>query len=683
MGEKEWHEEPGDLTTILNFYFQSQSPDAQPLYEAKLLIVGEGGAGKTSLAQKLLDNAYELKPTEKSTEGIAVLRWEFSQENGQPFRARIWDFGGQEIYHQTHQFFLSKRSLYVLVADTRKEDTDFYYWLKTIELLGDDSPVIIVKNEKDDRQREINDRQLRGEFTHLEKILAVNLATNRGLPELQQYLSRRLSQLDHVATPIPPYYLRIRAIIENCTRTRNILDRQEYFGFCRQNGITDQTEMLAISDYLHDLGICLHFQKDPLLKHYLILKPEWGTAAAYKILDNKAIRHAWGHFSKADLAELWTDEYEEFQDELLQLMKNFKLCYEIPRSPDEYIAPQLLSEKEPCYKWDDSQNLHLHYKYDFMPKGILSRLIVELHEYIQYQPSPSCPDEREDGQPEEALVWKTGVILTNGSATAEVLERYHQKTIEIRVNGSRQRDWLLPIAHELDKIHAGYDRLQVQKMIPCNCDRCRFSSDPEFYDLKTLQRYENDRRPDIDCRKSYDRVNVRRLIDDVVDELRYPDPKHRNDRYYGLGLENDRFSEPTLPPPSHNAQGVTVIVQQNQEQKTMSNQFNIEGNYNHRGDNVGRDKINTQINNASPNLVEAAQQIKALLEELSEEYNPNTTKGQNLITQEAIQRLKNDRTLQQRFLNALKEGGTTAIEELIDHPVVKPLVAAFKGFTDA
>ena len=34
----------------------------------------------------------------------------------------MWDFGGQEIYHATHQFFLTRRSLYVLVDDTRKDD---------------------------------------------------------------------------------------------------------------------------------------------------------------------------------------------------------------------------------------------------------------------------------------------------------------------------------------------------------------------------------------------------------------------------------------------------------------------------------------------------------------------------------------------------------------------------------
>jgi hypothetical protein len=26
------------------------------------------------------------------------------------FRVNIWDFGGQQIYHATHQFFLTKRS---------------------------------------------------------------------------------------------------------------------------------------------------------------------------------------------------------------------------------------------------------------------------------------------------------------------------------------------------------------------------------------------------------------------------------------------------------------------------------------------------------------------------------------------------------------------------------------------
>jgi GTPase SAR1 family protein len=96
------------------------------LYEAKLVILGEPGAGKTSLAKKLVDAHYALSPTEKSTEGIEIVCWKFPFREGKDFVVNIWDFGGQEIYHATHQFFLTGRSLYILVADARREDTDFF-----------------------------------------------------------------------------------------------------------------------------------------------------------------------------------------------------------------------------------------------------------------------------------------------------------------------------------------------------------------------------------------------------------------------------------------------------------------------------------------------------------------------------------------------------------------------------
>ncbi len=120
---------------ILDYYFRIQDPkESTQIYEAKILIVGEGGSGKTSLANKLIDADYELKPEAEdiSTQGIDILQWEFTGRNQQAYKVNIWDFGGQEIYHQTHQFFLTERSLYLLVADSRKEDTDHYFWLQLI-----------------------------------------------------------------------------------------------------------------------------------------------------------------------------------------------------------------------------------------------------------------------------------------------------------------------------------------------------------------------------------------------------------------------------------------------------------------------------------------------------------------------------------------------------------------------
>jgi len=98
------------------------------------------------------------------------------------------------------------------------------------------------------------------------------------------------------------------------------------------------------------------------------------------------------------------------------------------------------------------------------------------------------------------------------------------------------------------------------------------------------------------------------------------------------------------------------------------------------GDKVMRDKI-THYN--SQNLAQAAQEIKALLNQLDKDYDSSTTTGQAMISAKAIESIEKNPTLKARVVNALKEGGTTALEELVDHPAVKPVVALLKGFMDA
>jgi len=54
-----------------------------------------------------------------------------------------------------------------------------------------------------------------------------------------------------------------------------------------------------------------------------------------------------------------------------------------------------------------------------------------------------------------------------------------------------------------------------------------------------------------------------------------------------------------------------------------------------------------------------------------------------MISAQAIATIEKNPNLKARIINALKEGGTTALEEAIDHPAVKPVVALLKGFMDA
>ncbi|MEH2410557.1 COR domain-containing protein [Nostoc sp.] len=487
------------IAAIRDYFRQLKMEGPDYLCEAKLLIVGEGGAGKTTLAKKIKDQNYQLRE-EDSTKGIEVIQWSLPMENGGEFRVNIWDFGGQEIYHATHQFFLTKRSLYVLVADTRKEDTDFYYWLNVVELLSDNSPLLIIKNEKQNRHREINELQLRGQFTNLKETLATNLADNRGLEQVLEQIKHYVKNLPHIGSPLPKTWVRVREALES--DVRNYIGLDEYLNICQQNRFTQRNDKLQLSSYLHDLGVCLHFQEDPLLNKTVILKPKWGTDAVYKVLDNEKVIRNLGSFTRSDLANIWCeDEYATMHDELLRLMINFKLCYEIPRSQGKYIAPQLLSANQPSYNWDETNNLILRYTYEFMPKGIITQFIVAMHELMN----------------EQQCVWKSGVVLSKDHTKAEVIEYYGKREIKIRVLGRHKRDLMTIVTHELDKIHDSYKRLKYNKLIPCNCHTCKDSQEPHFYPFEILRQFVADKQEGIQCQKSYQMVDVLRLIDDVMD----------------------------------------------------------------------------------------------------------------------------------------------------------------------
>jgi internalin A len=520
---------------VRDYYRQRLEEKTDYIYEAKLLIIGESGAGKTSLANKLIAPNYTLKiegskDPEKSTEGIDILRFNFNHSSGNPFRINIWDFGGQEIYHATHQLFLTKRSLYLLVADTRQENTDFNYWLEVVELLTDASPTLIIKNEKQDRPCEVNENQLRGRFPNLEKILPTNLANNRGLTAIISAVQHHISQLPHIGQPLPKTWVNVRKALE--TDSRNHITQTEFLTLCDTYGFKRHEDKLQLSGYLHDLGVCLHFQEDDLLQRYVILKPEWGTTAVYKVLDTPKVRAAFGHFTGEDLKTIWADDqYAAMRPELLQLMRNFKLCYEIPHKPKTYIAPQLLSPNQPKYVWDDTDNLILRYEYDFMPKGMLTRFIVEMHRLIDHN-----------------LVWKEGIILTQENARAEVIEAYYKKEIRIRISGQLKKSLLEAIRHEFSKIHDSYEKLRYQELIPCNCPTCKGSQSPHTYALRQLQERLTNRKYDVECSKPpYAEISVRSLMDDSIGPDAYArSPAKGDDRlnidiHIGDRVEGDKM----------------------------------------------------------------------------------------------------------------------------------------------
>ena len=495
---------------IINFFEEKAIQGTDQLYEAKMLIIGEGGSGKTSLLRRLYQPQMPLPDENETTKGIAIHRHEFKRDNENYFRLNVWDFGGQEIYHATHQFFLTKRSLYVLLDDTRKDDktvhdAGFKYWLEVAELLGDHSPILIFQNEKGGRSKTIDDTGIMTKFSNVKGIYRGNLEEPDSVDDFRKDLEFYAQKLPHIGEKLPAKWILIRSNIEQRAKVDPFISLQDYFDIYKKHLDFDRDKALHLSRYLHDLGVFLHFQDEPLLSRTVILQNTWATEAVFKILDDEIVKKNLGLFDSTDYKRIWQDSiYADMHPELLALMQKFELCYRLPdKQTEAWLAPQLLppSKPEELYNWEQPGDLTLRYRYEFLPKGIISRLIVRMHRFIS----------------RHELSWISGAVFEN--AGTEVLVEVPAKggKIVLRARGPERKEMLSVISADIDALNNNFHGLKnlVGKWVPCLCSRCRGLSDPEFFDQRRLLQRKVDGKLKIECPASYENVSVLELLDGI------------------------------------------------------------------------------------------------------------------------------------------------------------------------
>ncbi|MEK7397950.1 MAG: COR domain-containing protein, partial [Candidatus Poribacteria bacterium] len=275
------------LEAITDYFIQIQKYETVQLFEAKLLIVGQGDVGKTCLMNRLISDRNDKSV--QTTKGIDINQWIIKTKQTETFRINFWDFGGQAIYHATHQFFLTKRSLYLFVWEART-DADllsFDYWLNTIKVLSDSSPVIVIQNKIDERNKHINQEGWKKLFPNIVAYHDVSATKPIGIDSLKTTITSEIEKLPHIGNVLPKRWIDIRQRLESLEK--NYISYSSYQEICADFGINDE-QAGRLSEYYHDLGVCLHFKENPILQNIIFLKPEWATNAVYKVTDNQRVK---------------------------------------------------------------------------------------------------------------------------------------------------------------------------------------------------------------------------------------------------------------------------------------------------------------------------------------------------------------------------------------------------------
>lgn len=443
-------------------YFQSLKQGRPAyLYEAKIVIVGNGGVGKTTILKNLMDNHYGTV-AHKCTHGVDVKYWYLAMDGlkGTPcVKLNIWDFGGQGKYRDIQQFFCTPNTLYLFVtapAADKKNEEDKYidrYWLHFISAYGRDAksgkgnPIIYIVNKMDqatgEKEKPLNRKDLTDEFNIVD-FIEISCRSGKGIRELENAIKKHLPRIDTFGQKLNRKWLNVRTKLEEMQKSTHLILNKEYENICDQYNIADEDcQRDELLKYLTVTGTILSFGHIPGAQGQVVLNPDWLMIAVYRVMDYSNDR-----INQDGLKSIWEEYHQWERDELIELMQMIDLCYRIEEEGESvYIVPALFPDNPPDDVAIKEAEFILKCEFEFkpfIPAGILLRLIARQNHRISR--INRC--------------WKNGVIFEdkNGSL-AQLVESWKENKIVIGLKGSRCTELIAIIKDSLE-----YLMFKLQKM---------------------------------------------------------------------------------------------------------------------------------------------------------------------------------------------------------------------------
>jgi len=326
---------------------------------AKLIIVGNGRVGKTSMYRRL--KGLPFRKNEPYTHGVQLGLLEkknLPEVKTDKLNLTVWDFGGQDIFYATHQFFLSEEAVYLL-AWTHEENVEPHrlsenerlsfnekwrscdYWLDNIRLYSAAGPLLMVQTNSDLPATQLVFNPEWGKEPFNAKSLSFSAAKDYGLPELKNHLVYLLNNsMPLLGKEFPKSY---DTVIKSLKK-QNVpyITFKDFKIICEKSQITKGNEKELLK-FLNNAGVVVYFDS-PLLNDTIYIDPNWLTRMVYGLINNK-LRKLNGIIDEDYLNDALNVLTAKEKEQFVTLLQKFELIFKRSGdSPPTYIAPQYLPE---------------------------------------------------------------------------------------------------------------------------------------------------------------------------------------------------------------------------------------------------------------------------------------------------------------------------------------------------
>lgn len=548
--------ESGGKKALLE-YLEAQEKGTVKIEEAKMVLLGEPRAGKTTLQKYLM--GLPIDENETSTPDIAISSWkpfenDKTPDEGGNIKINLWDFGGQEIQYSLHKLFMTTDTLYIIVLDSTKDQNPEKY-IAFLENYAPQAPFIIINNYADvltSSHLKIDANQLRERYNGKDekrpvlkaifnrvsvlKAAQIEPSWRKIMDEVEQTIKSELLQLENLNKEFPIEYQNVKQAIEKeYNKTNKHYITMSYFReLCKSLEVTDtEDRRIAILKYLNQIGVLRYFNDSPLMDRH-ILNPKWLIDGAYSLIINQRTIESQGVLRKEQACKILerSNKFQFYEEEATFIFKtmNFYGLLHFEESEQKLYIPIRFGSNQPIALsefYEEGKHFYFDFKAD-IPEDIIPYLIVKHFSEIKNK-----------------HYWSKGAVFTKDDI--RVLAKVEDRTIHFYIIGKYHQSYFDTIRSTLKKTLEKLPGLEYEEMVAFEYEGKKIKA--KFDDLLVVVKEDWGDYRDYASRTKIDSTEIIKTLGGYFSQAEINKANHnyfyRGSHYHGDVTNNDNRYQQT------------------------------------------------------------------------------------------------------------------------------------------